>query len=81
MFLVLCTQVKRYVLMLSLSVSTLGKLKSLLDSGGNRTCDLWFASPMIYQLNYEVKSVRVGDISEPSLVPSIHQKIKILGTQ
>ena len=67
--------------MLSLSVSTLGKLKSLLHSGENRTRDLWFASPMIYQLNYEVKSVRVRDISEPSLVPSIHKKVKILGTQ
>jgi hypothetical protein len=26
---------------------------------------------MLYQLSYEVKSVRVGDISELSLVPSI----------
>ena len=60
--------------MLSLSVSTLGKLKSLLDHGGNRTRDLWFASPMLYQLNYEVKSVRVRHISESSLVPSIHKK-------
>ena len=58
--------------MLSLSVSTPGKLKSLLDGGGNRTCDLWFASPLLYQLSYEVKSVRVGDISELSLVPSIY---------
>ena len=41
-----------------------GKLKRLLDRSGNRTCDLWFASPMLYQLSYEVKSVRVGDISE-----------------
>ena len=57
--------------MLSLSVSTLGRLKSLLDSGGNRTRDLWFASPMLYQLRHEVKSVRVGDISELSLVPSM----------
>jgi hypothetical protein len=30
--------------MLSLSVSTPGKSKSLLDRGGNRTLDLWFAS-------------------------------------
>ena len=41
------------------------------DHGGNRTRDLWFASPMLYQLSYEVKSVRVFDISELSLAPSI----------
>ena len=46
-----------------LSVSTPGKLKSLLDRRGNRTRDLWFASPMLYQLCYEVKTV-LGDISE-----------------
>ena len=57
--------------MLSLSVFIRSKLKSLLDCGGNRTRDIWFASPMLYQLSYEVKSVSVGDISELSLVPSI----------
>ena len=57
--------------MLSLSVFTPGKLKSLPDHGGNRTRDLWFASPMLYQLSYEVMSVRMGDISELNLVPSI----------
>ncbi len=41
-----------------------GTLKNLPDHGGNRTCDLWFARPM-------VKSVRVCDISELSLVRSI----------
>jgi hypothetical protein len=72
-FLVLSTQVKNMFVMLSLSVSTPGKLKSLLDRGcWNRTRDLWFANPMSYQLSYEVKSVRVGDISELSLVPSIY---------
>ncbi len=45
--------------------------KSASDHGGNRTRDLWFASPMLYQLSYEVKSVRVFDISELSLAPSI----------
>ena len=55
---------KLMFVMLSLSVSTPGKLKSLLDRGGNRTHDLWFASPMLSQLSYEVKSVRVCDISE-----------------
>ena len=34
------------------------------DHGGNRTHDLWDTSPMLYQLSYEVKSVRVGDNSE-----------------
>ena len=53
--------------MLSLSVSTPDKLKSLLDHGGNQTRDLWFASPVLYQLSYEVKSVRVRGISELSL--------------
>ena len=47
-------------------ISTLGKLKNLPDHGGNRTRDLWF--PMLCQLSYEVKSVRVCDISELSLV-------------
>ncbi len=41
------------------------------DHGGNRTRDLWFASPMLYQLSYKVKSVRVFDISELNLAPSI----------
>ncbi len=52
-------------------ISTPGKLKNLPDHGGNQTRDLWFASPMPCQLSYEVKSVRVCDISELSLVPSI----------
>ncbi len=50
---------------------TPGKLKNQLDHGGNRTRDLWFASPMLYQLSYEAKPVRVFDISELSLAPSI----------
>ena len=56
--------------------STPGKLKSLPDNGGNRTRDLWDASPMLCQLSYAVKSVRVDDISELSLVPSISVYIK-----
>ena len=55
----------------TLSVSTPSKLKRLPDHGGNRTRDLWDTSPMLFQLSYAVKSVRVGDISELSLVPSI----------
>jgi hypothetical protein len=32
---------------------------------------VWDTSPMLYQLTYMVKSVRVDDISELSIVPSI----------
>ena len=57
--------------------STPGRLKSLLGHGGNRTLDLWYPSPMLCQLSYKVKSVRVGDISELSLVhsTSVYSKI------
>ena len=34
-------------------ISTPGKLKNQPDHGRNRTRDLWFASPMLYQLSYE----------------------------
>jgi hypothetical protein len=33
--------------------------------------DIWDTSPMLCQLSYAVKSVRVDDISELSLVPDI----------
>ena len=39
--------------------------------GGNRTYDLWNTSPMLCQLSYAVRSVRVCDISGLSLVPSL----------
>ena len=39
--------------------------------GGIRTYDLWNTSPMLCQLSYAVRSVRVCDISELSLVRSI----------
>jgi hypothetical protein len=42
---------------------------------------LWDTSPMLYQLSCEVKSVRVGDISELSLVPSISMYCVLLCTQ
>ena len=45
-------------------------LKNMPGHGGNRTYDLWNASPMLCQLSYAVRSVRVCDISELSLVPS-----------
>ena len=46
-------------------------MKNLPDHGGNQTRDLWFASLVLCQLSYEVKSVRVCDILQLSLVPSI----------
>ena len=46
-------------------------LKNMPGHGGNRTYDLWNTSPMLFQLSYMVRSVRVCDISELSLVPSI----------
>ncbi len=52
-------------------ISTPGKLKNQPDHGGNRTRDPRSASPMLYQLSYEVKHVRVFNISELSLAPSI----------
>ena len=46
-------------------------LKNMPGHGGNRTYDLCNTSPMLGQLSYAVRSVRVCDISESSLVPSI----------
>ena len=46
-------------------------LKNMPDHGGNQTYDLWNTSPMLCQLSYVVWSVRVIDISEQNLVPSI----------
>ena len=46
-------------------------LKNMPGHAGNRTYDLWNRSPMLCQLSYAVRSVRVCDISELSLVPSI----------
>ena len=46
-------------------------LKNMPGHDGNRTYDLWNASPMLCQLSYAVWSVRVSDISEQNLVPSI----------
>ena len=49
----------------------LASLKNIPGHGGNRTYDLWNTSPMLCQLSYVVRSVRVCDISEQNLVPSI----------
>ena len=46
-------------------------LKNMPGHGGNRTYDLWNTNPMLCQLSYAVRSVRVSDISEQNLVPSI----------
>ena len=46
-------------------------LTNMPGHSGNRTYDLWNTSPMLCQLSYAVRSVRVYDISELSLVPSI----------
>ena len=46
--------------MFSLRIVTLnlpGKLENISDPGGNRTYDLWNASPMPCQLNYADRSV------------------------
>ena len=45
-------------------------LKNMPGYGGNRTYDHWNTSPMLCQLSYAVRSVRVCDISELNLVPS-----------
>ena len=37
-------------------------LKNMPGHGGNRTYDLWNTSPMLCQLSYAVRSVRVCDI-------------------
>ena len=49
-------------------------LKNMPDHGGNRTYGLWNTSPMLCQLSYAVRSVRVCDILELSLVPSISRQ-------
>ena len=46
-------------------------LKNMPVHGGNRTYDLWNTRQMLCQLSYAVRSVRVCDISEQNLVPSI----------
>ena len=46
-------------------------LKNMPGHGGNRTYDLWNTSPTLCQLSYAVRTVRVSDISEQNLVPSI----------
>ena len=40
-------------------------LKNMPGHGGNRTYDLWNTSPMLCQLSYAVRSVRVAQLAEP----------------
>ena len=42
--------------------------------GGNRTYHLWNTSQMLCHLSYAVRTVRVSDISEQNLVPSIQMQ-------
>ena len=46
-------------------------LTNMPGHGENRTYNLWNTNPMVCQQSYAVRSVRVCDISELSLVPSI----------
>ena len=46
-------------------------LKNMPGHGGNRNYDLWNTSPMLCQLSYTVRTVRVSDISEQNIVPMI----------
>ena len=65
---VLCTQVNKMYVIATLSVYPhRASLKNMPGHGGIRTYDLWNASPMLCQLSYAVRSVRVYDISELSL--------------
>ena len=68
----LCTQVNMMYVIATLSVYPhRASLKNMPGHDGIRTYDLWNASPMLCQLSYVVRSVRVYDISVLSLVPSI----------
>ena len=70
---VLCIQVNKMYVIATLSVYPhRASLKNMPGHGGIRTYDLWNASPMLCQLSYAVRSVRVYDISELSLVNIIH---------
>ena len=70
--LVLCTQVNNMFCDVTLSAYPhRASLKNMPGHGGIRTYDLWNTTPMLFQLSYAVRTVRVSDISEQYLVPSI----------
>jgi hypothetical protein len=49
----------------------LANLKNMPVQGGKRTYDLRNTSPILCKLRYAIWSVRICDISEQNLVPSI----------
>ncbi len=57
-----------FVVLLRVYIHT-GQAENFAGPRWESTRNLWFASPMLCQLSYEVKSVRVCDISKLSLVP------------
>ena len=60
---VLCTQVNKMYVIATLSLYPhRASLKNMPGHGGNRTYQLWNASPMLCQLSYAVRSIRVCDI-------------------
>ena len=66
------TSLEQYVCDVTLSAYPhRASLKNMPGHGGIRTYDLWNTSPMLFQLSYAVRTVRVSDISEQYLVPSI----------
>ena len=64
-------------MMFVMCASTPGKLKSLPDHGGIEPGNFGLLVQCSANLSYEVKSVRVDDISELSLVPSFIYKSSI----
>ena len=52
-------------------IKNLQSMSACQSGCGNPVRDLWDTSPMLCQLSYEVKSIRVCGISELSLVRSI----------
>ena len=69
---VLRTQVNKMYVIATLSVYPhRASLKNMPGHGGIRTYDLCNASPMLCQLSYAVRSVRVCDISKLTPVPQV----------
>ena len=60
--------------------SVWASLKNMPGHGGNRTYDLRNTSPMLCQLSYAVRSVRICDISELSLAEDWASIPKVVGS-
>ena len=70
-----------FVMLLCRSVySHRASLKNMPGHGGNRTYDLSNTSPMLCQLSYAVRSVRICDISELSLAEDWASTPKVVGS-